>query len=43
MSDERIDAVTLEIIRNQLEGVAEEMGEVLKSSTFSAAAPCLAS
>ena len=35
MSDERIDAVTLEIIRNQLEGVAEEMGEVLVTSAYS--------
>jgi N-methylhydantoinase B len=30
-----LDAVTLEIIRNQLEGVAEEMGEVLITSAYS--------
>ncbi|MGN8218692.1 hydantoinase B/oxoprolinase family protein [Halococcus morrhuae DSM 1307] len=35
-SDEpALDAVTLEIIRNQLEGVAEEMGEVLITSAYS--------
>ena len=30
-----LDAVTLEILRNQLEGVAEEMGEVLITSAYS--------
>lgn len=30
-----VDAVTLEIIRNQLEGVAEEMGDVLITSAYS--------
>lgn len=37
MSDNEsaLDAVTLEIIRNQLEGVAEEMGEVLITSAYS--------
>ncbi|WP_224335896.1 hydantoinase B/oxoprolinase family protein [Haloprofundus halobius] len=30
-----IDAVTLEIVRNQLEGVAEEMGQVLITSSYS--------
>ncbi|HET7325367.1 MAG TPA: hydantoinase B/oxoprolinase family protein, partial [Halococcus sp.] len=32
---EGLDAVTLEIVRNQLEGVAEEMGEVLITSAYS--------
>jgi N-methylhydantoinase B len=30
-----LDAVTLEILRNQLEGVAEEMGDVLITSAYS--------
>jgi N-methylhydantoinase B len=30
-----LDAVTLEIVRNQLEGVAEEMGRVLVTSAYS--------
>src|SRR5699024_5240510 len=33
--DSALDAVTLEIIRNQLEGVAEEMGDVLITSAYS--------
>ena len=35
MSDADLDAVELEIIRTQLESVAEEMGEVLISGAFS--------
>ncbi|WP_273835986.1 hydantoinase B/oxoprolinase family protein [Halococcus sp. PRR34] len=34
-TESTLDAVTLEIIRNQLEGVAEEMGEVLITSAYS--------
>jgi N-methylhydantoinase B len=34
-NEPNMDAVTLEIIRNQLEGVAEEMGEVLITSAYS--------
>ena len=34
-SDTDIDAVTLEIMRNQFEGVAEEMGQVLITSSYS--------
>ncbi|EFW91505.1 N-methylhydantoinase (ATP-hydrolyzing) B [Haladaptatus paucihalophilus DX253] len=34
-SDTYIDAVTLEIMRNQFEGVAEEMGQVLITSSYS--------
>ncbi|KTG11091.1 5-oxoprolinase [Haloprofundus marisrubri] len=34
-ADAEIDAVTLEIVRNQLEGVAEEMGQVLITSSYS--------
>ena len=33
--DSRIDPVTLEILRNQLEGVAEEMGQVLVRGAYS--------
>lgn len=33
--DRRLDPVTLEILRNQLEGVAEEMGEVLIRGAYS--------
>ena len=35
MSDHDIDAIELEILRNQLESVAEEMGEVLVRGAFS--------
>jgi len=35
MTDHDIDAVELEILRNQLESVAEEMGEVLVRGAFS--------
>jgi N-methylhydantoinase B len=35
MSDADIDAITLEILRNQLEGVAEEMGQVLIRGSYS--------
>ncbi|WP_394337480.1 hydantoinase B/oxoprolinase family protein [Haladaptatus sp. R4] len=34
-SDTDIDAVTLEIMRNQFEGVSEEMGQVLITSSYS--------
>jgi N-methylhydantoinase B len=34
-SNSAIDAVTLEIMRNQFEGVAEEMGQVLITSSYS--------
>lgn len=34
-SNSTIDAVTLEIMRNQFEGVAEEMGQVLITSSYS--------
>jgi N-methylhydantoinase B len=33
--ESNIDAVTLEIVRNQLEGIAEEMGDVLITSAYS--------
>jgi N-methylhydantoinase B len=35
MTETEIDAVTLEILRNQLESVAEEMGQVLITSAYS--------
>ena len=35
MSESGIDPVTLEIVRNQLEGVAEEMGQVLIHGAYS--------
>jgi N-methylhydantoinase B len=35
MNDADIDAVTLEILRNQLESVAEEMGQVLITGSYS--------
>ncbi|MFC6837466.1 hydantoinase B/oxoprolinase family protein [Halomarina ordinaria] len=35
MSDHGLDAVTLEILRNQLESVAEEMGQVLITGSYS--------
>ena len=35
MTTEAIDSVTLEVFRNQLESVAEEMGEVLIQSAYS--------
>mgnify|MGYP000433430819 CR=1 FL=1 len=35
MSDPEVDPVTLEIIRNQFESVAEEMGQVLITSSYS--------
>ncbi|SEO60086.1 N-methylhydantoinase B [Halogranum amylolyticum] len=35
MTDGEIDAVTLEILRNQLESVAEEMGQVLITGSYS--------
>jgi len=35
MSDDALDAVELEILRNQLESVAEEMGEVLVRGAYS--------
>jgi N-methylhydantoinase B len=35
MTDRDIDAVTLEILRNQLESVAEEMGQVLITGSYS--------
>ncbi len=35
MKNMEIDAVTLEIMRNQFEGVAEEMGQVLITSSYS--------
>jgi len=34
-STEEIDPITLEIVRNQLEGIAEEMGQVLVASAYS--------
>ncbi|POG56145.1 hydantoinase B/oxoprolinase family protein [Haloferax marisrubri] len=35
MSDREVDPVTLEIMRNQFESVAEEMGQVLITSSYS--------
>ena len=35
MTTREIDSVTLEVFRNQLESVAEEMGEVLIQSAYS--------
>jgi len=32
---DRLDPVTLEVLRNQLEGIAEEMGQVLIRGAYS--------
>ena len=33
--DIEIDAITLEVLRNALQSIAEEMGAVLKNTSFS--------